>query len=87
MYWSGTFRLALSEPLRFGFQLVDELVDHLLVQWDRIIHVGPLIKGADELVLSESDRVWSSVGDSHLADLVLVERYQRRPPNQVSVLG
>ena len=73
------------KSLRFGFQLMDELVDHFLVQGYRRIHIGPLIKSADELALAKRDIVRSRVGDGNLADLVVVEGNQRGPSCQVSM--
>ena len=62
------------ESLCLGFKLVDELVNHFLVQGDRRIHIPPLIKGADVLVLGKGNFVLSRVGDGNLADSVVVER-------------
>ena len=68
----GDFLIS-HEPLGLGLQLVDELVDHFLIQRNRFSHFSPLIKGTNEFVLAKSDRVGSSVGDGDQADLVLVE--------------
>ena len=75
------------EPLSFGLQLVDELVDHLLIQWNRFSHFSPLIQCTNEFILSKSDRVGSSVGDGDQADLVLVELDDGRASNEMPVAG
>ena len=75
------------EPLRFGLQLVDELVDHLLIQWNRFSHFSPLIQCTNEFVLSKSDWVGSSVGDGDQADLVFVEFDNGGASNEMPVAG
>ena len=56
-----------------GFQLVNELRHHLVVQWARLVDIVPLIEAPDEFVAANGDRVGSSVGDSNSADVVVVE--------------
>ena len=57
----------------FGFQLVNELRHHLVVQWARLIDIVPLIEAPDEFVAANGNRVWSRVGDSNSADVVVIE--------------
>ena len=57
----------------FGFQLVNELRHHLVVQWTRLIDIVPLIEAPDEFVAANGNRVWSRVGDSNSADVVVIE--------------
>ena len=80
----GNF-LVGHEPLRFGLQFMDELVNHLLIQWNRFVHFGPLIQCSDEFVLPKGDRVGNGVGDGHQADLVLVEFDDGGTSNEVPV--
>ena len=68
----GDFLIS-HKPLSLGLQLVDELVNHFLIQGNRLSHFSPLVKSTNEFILSKSDRVGGRVGDGDQADLVLVE--------------
>ena len=58
------------EALGFCFQLGFELLHHLLQSlW--FPNISPLVKGANELVLSNFKGVRSCVSDGHSADLLL----------------
>ena len=39
----------------FGFQLVNELRHHLVVQWTRFVDIVPLVKAPDEFVTANGD--------------------------------
>ena len=39
----------------FGFQLVNELRYHLVVQWTRFVDIVPLVKAPDEFVTANGD--------------------------------
>ena len=62
----------------FGFQLVNELSHHFVVQWARLVDIVPLVEAPEELMAADGDRVGSRVGDRNPADIVVVEFDQRR---------
>ena len=62
----------------FGFQFVDELGHHVVVQWTRLVDIVPLVEASDKLMAADGDLVWSGVGDRDPAHVVVVEFDQRR---------
>ena len=62
----------------FGFQFVDKLSDHGVVQWARLVDIVPLVEASDKLMAADGDRVWSGVGDRDPAYVVVVEFDQHR---------
>ena len=71
----------------FGFQFVDEFVNHFVVERDRRIHLNPLIMGADELVLEKANGIGSRVGDGDFADTMLVKRDQSGSSGEMPMTG
>lgn len=62
------------ESLSFGFQFVDELVHHSLVQLLGNADIFPLLQGTDELLPPKVDGIGGRIGYGQFADPVHVDR-------------
>ena len=67
-----------GEILCTSYQLADEFLYHALLQRLGCVDPFPLVQTSNEFIPADCDLVGGSVGDGHIADLVIIEFDQLR---------